>query len=153
MVYTEPVNVEELIERIERKNDIGITKSILIVGCSVCANISCSYYREEAEPAMSIGLKPLALAKEIEIISPELKKKYDSVDSINIKGLCGISEKSKKKIASKAKDADTIIVMSCPGGLKAVESYFDNKKLVVGMDVKGFKSPKIKFTMKGIYAE
>ena len=46
MVYTEPITAEELIQHIEKKNDINITKDILIVGCSVCANISSSYFQE-----------------------------------------------------------------------------------------------------------
>lgn len=153
MVYTEPMTVEQIIQLMEKNNNLGISKDILIVGCSVCANISCSYYAGTTEPAMSLFLKPLAIEKEIEIISSELKKKYDSVDSINIKGLCGISEKSKTKILAKANDADTIIVMSCPGGFKAVERYIDNKKLIMGMNVKGFKSPKIKLTRKGVFVE
>ena len=44
MVYTEPITAEELIQHIEKKNEINVTKDILIVGCSVCANISYSYY-------------------------------------------------------------------------------------------------------------
>ena len=46
MVYTEPITAEELIQHIEKKNDINITKDILVVGCSVCANISSSYFQE-----------------------------------------------------------------------------------------------------------
>lgn len=153
MVYTEPISIEKLIERIDKKDKGCTTKDILIVGCGVCANISLSYYQGGEEPAMSLSLKPMALEKEIEIISGELKKKYNSVDSINIKGLCGISNRSKKKIVSKAGYADTVIVMGCPGGFKAVESYLDNKKIISGMDVRGFKSPKIKLNAKGIYAE
>ena len=42
--------------------------------------------------------------------------------------------------------------MSCPGEVKAVESYLENKKLIVGMTVKGFKSPKVKLKIKGIYS-
>lgn len=153
MVYTEPITAEELIQHIEKKNDINVTEDILIVGCSVCANISCSYYQGAKEPAMSLLLKPLAIEKEIEKISSELKQKYNSVDSINIKGLCGISTRSERKIMQKVKDADTIIIMSCPGGFKAVESYLDNQKLIMGMRVKGFKSPKIKLKAKGVYVE
>lgn len=153
MVYTEPISIEKLIQRIDKKDEERTTKDILIVGCGVCANISCSYYQGGEEPAMSLSLKPIALEKEIEIISEGLKKQYNSVDSINIKGLCGISKRSKRKIVSKADDVDTVIVMGCPGGFKAVESYLDNKNIISGMDVRGFKSPKIKLNIKGIYAE
>lgn len=153
MVYTEPITAEKLIQQMEKKNNINVTKDILIVGCSVCANISCSYYQGAKEPAMSLLLKPLAIEKEIEKISSELKQKYNSVDSITIKGLCGISSRNEGKIMEKAKDVDTIIIMSCPGGFKAVERYSDNQKLIVGMRVKGFKSPKIKLTIKGVYVE
>jgi len=151
MIYTEPVIVEDLIQSIEKKNILGVTKDILIVGCSVCANISCSLYRGATEPAMSVFLKPIAIEKEIERISSELKRKYNSVDSVNIMGLCAVTAKNERKIASKAKDADTIIVMSCPGGFKAVEGYLDNRKLIMGMRVKGFKTMRMKVTTKGIY--
>lgn len=153
MVYTEPIPAEEIIQHIEKRNDINLTKDILIVGCSVCANISCGYYQGAKEPAMSIFLKPLAIEKEIEKIASKLKENYNSVDSINIKGLCGISTRSERKIIEKSKDTDTIIIMSCPGGLKAVESYLDNKKLIMGMRVRGFKSPKIKLKARGIFLE
>ena len=151
MIYTEPVTVEELIQRIEKKNNLGITKNILIAGCSICANISCSFYRGGTEPAMSLFLKPVAIEKEIEWISSKLKEKYNSVDSVTIMGLCGAGARTMRKITSKAKDADTIIVMSCPGGFKAVESYLDHRKLIMGMRVKGFKALRMKFKANGIY--
>ena len=94
---------------------------------------------------------PLTLEKEIERINSKLKRKYNSVDSVNIMGLCAVSAKTERKIASKAKDADTIIVMSCPGGFKAVEGYLDNRKLIMGMRVKGFKAIRTKLKAKGVY--
>lgn len=153
MIYTEPLSAEKIIEQIEKKNTLGVTNNILIVGCSTCANISCSYYQGGIEPAMSILLKPIAMEKEIEKISSALKRKYKSVDSITIMGLCGVSGGHQRKIGSKAQNADTVIVMSCPGGLKAVEGYVDDKKLIVGMQVKGFKAPKVKLTVKGVFVE
>jgi len=153
MVYTEPLTVEELIQSIEKENNLGITKDILIVGCSVCANISCSIYRGATEPAMSLFMNPLALEKEIERISSELKRKYNSVDSVNIMGLCAVRAKNERKIASKARDADTVIVMSCAGGFKAVEGYLGNRKLIMGMRVKGFKAIRFKLKAKGVYFE
>lgn len=153
MIYTEPINGEELIQHIEKKNNLGITKDILIVGCGTCANISCNFYRGATEPALSLLLKPLAIEKEIEIISSKLKEKYNSVDSIIVTGLCGVRKGNKQKIVSKSKDVDTIIVMSCPSGLKAVEGYLCDKKIIIGMRVKGFRAPEIKFTKKGLYVK
>ena len=147
MIYTEPVTVEELIQRIEKKNNLGITKDILIAGCSICANISCSFYRGERAEPLKYG------HRKIERISSKLKEKYNTVDSVTIMGLCGAGARTVRKIASKAKDADTIIVMSCPGGFKAVESYLDNRKLIMGMRVKGFKALRMKFKADGIYFE
>lgn len=43
--------------------------------------------------------------------------------------------------------------MSCPGGSKAVKSYIENRKMITGMRIKGFKAPKIKLKVKGLYVE
>lgn len=153
MVYTEPISTEELINHIEKKNETCVTNDILIVGCGVCANISCSYFQNSKLPAMNLLLKPLAIEKEVDKIASRLKEKYITVDTINIMGLCGISEKSERKILQKSKYVDTIIIMGCPGGLKAVESYIHNKKFVMGMRVKGFVAPKIKLKLSGVYTK
>lgn len=153
MVYTEPISIEKLIEKLAREDEGKPTKNILVVGCGVCANISCSYYQGREEPAMSLSLKPRALEKEVEIIKEALKDKYESIESVNIKGLCGISDRSKKKILAKIDGVDTVIVMGCPGGLYAVESYLDDIKIISGMNVKGFKSPKIKLSRKGVFVQ
>ncbi len=151
MIHTEQIAIEKIIQNIENKNDIGITKNILIVGCGICANISSSTNRGGTKPGMSLLFKPLAIDAEIEELSSKLREKYDSVDSITIKGLCTINARSEHKIKSKVKNADTIIVMSCPSGMKAVETYFEDKKLIMGMRVKGFQASRIKLTTKGIF--
>lgn len=151
MIHTEPIKIETLIQRIEDKNSLGITENILIVGCGICANISCSTNRGGTEPGMSLTFKPLAIEAEIKEVGSKLKEKYNSVESMTIKGLCTLNAGSERKIKAKAKDADTIIVMSCPSGMKAIETYFDDKKLIMGMRVKGFQASRIKLTTKGIF--
>lgn len=151
MIHTETITIDKIIQRIEDKNDLGITENILIVGCAICANISCGSNRGGTEPTMSLLLRPIPLEAEIEMISSELRKKYNSVDFMTVKGLCSTNARTKRKMMAKAKDADTIIVMSCPSGIKAVESYLDDKKLILGMQVKGFQTAGIKLTRKGIF--
>lgn len=151
MIHTEPIAIEKLIQRIEDKNDFCVTKNILIVGCAICANISSSTNRGGTEPGMSLLFKPLAIEADIKEVSSKLKEKYDSVDFMTIKGLCTLNGGSERKIKAKAKNADTIIVMSCPSGMKAVETYIDDKKLIMGMRVKGFQASRIKLTTKGIF--
>ncbi len=151
MIHTETIDIEKIIQRIEDKNDLGVTENILIVGCAICANISCGANRGGTEPTMSLSLRPIPLEAEIERISSELRKKYKSVDFMTIKGLCSTNARTKRKMISKAENADTIIVLSCPSGMQAVQTYFDDRKLIMGMRVKGFQTAGIKLTRKGIF--
>ncbi len=143
-IYTEPLSDEILLSNLKHSDE---TKEILILGCAACANISCNIYHGKNEPAMNVLMKPFSIEREIRRIKSILDKNNYLVDSCTITGLCTSSERKRKNIIKNANGKDTIIVMSCPGGLATVKSVINDKKIISGMKVKGFKS--VKFKLKG----
>ncbi|MCR6545987.1 hypothetical protein [Dehalobacterium formicoaceticum] len=139
-VYSEPLPKDYLCKKLAENN----SAKICIIGCGVCANISCSLYQGVNQPVMSIFFKPLAMNKEMDHLSNILQNEYHVTDSTVIMGLCKYTKKKEKSIQEVSNGADTVIVMSCPAGLKTVEAVLPDKKIIHGMKLKGFKSVEFK---------
>lgn len=152
-IYTEPVSDEILLRNLEDSSMFKESKEVLILGCAVCANISLNIYHGKNDAAMNILLKPISMKKEISRLKNVLKKNNYIANSCNITGLCTFSERKQKKIIKNAAGKDTIIIMSCPGGLATVSKTINDKKIISGMKVKGFKSVKLKLKWTKLYVQ
>ena len=141
-IYSIPLTDEQILKK------VSDGKKIFIIGCSACANISCNIYRGKKEPAFNFFSGPVSMIKEISRIKTLISENNNQVNSMTIMGLCSYSERKGKKIINKMCDADTVIVMSCTGGLNTILSIVKDRTVIHGMRVKGFKS--IQSKRKGI---
>lgn len=148
-VYTEPLSKNVLYKRLEENN----SKKICIVGCGVCANVSCSLYQGKNQPVMSMSGKPLAMERQINRLRKTLQKDdYTVTSTTTVLGLCKYSDKKEKEIQRLSENTDTVIVMSCPAGIKTIETAVPDKKIVRGMQLKGFKSVEFKWKNFKMYS-
>lgn len=152
-IYTEPFSDEILLRNLKDSNGEKKSNKILILGCGACANISCNLYHGENKPATNILMKPYSIERENMRIKILLEKNNYSANFCNIIGLCTFSEKKKKKIEKNSNGKDTVIVMSCPGGIATVRNVINDKKIVSGMKVRGFKSVKLKLKGSKFYVQ
>lgn len=92
-VYTEPFSDEIML------NKLSSCKNVFLLGCPMCANISCNIYRGNQEPTMNILLKPLSMEKEIIRLKEVLRMNNFAIDYYLGRGisLCSFSDKKRKK--------------------------------------------------------
>ncbi len=144
-VITETLSKEIIVKKLRETGANNDIKRIKIIGCGICANLSCSISQGQNQPMTDLLQRPIALKKEMDKLSIHLKEEFPDVTNDYVNGLCVYTKKSDDKIQKMAQDADAIVVMSCPGGLKTVENIVTKDKVVVsGMKVKGFESVAIK---------
>jgi len=141
-VYCEPLSDEKIIKGLEG------AKSVFIIGCGACANISYNIYNGAKEPFANIMKKPLSILKEVNRLEDMLTEKGFKVDS-EIKGVLCVQNKKFAKLSNKINQFDALLVLSCKGGINTVSTLSNDKKIVAGMQLKGFKS--IKPQIKGLH--
>ncbi|MEN8906892.1 MAG: hypothetical protein ABF289_13120 [Clostridiales bacterium] len=146
-IYSVPLSDELILKKVFN------SKKILIIGCGACANISCNIHNNKNEPAFKFFMKPISIHKEISRLSLLLSNKNYEVDYLTLMGLCTDSNSKQKKILTKVKNADTIIVMSCTAGKNTILSTIKNKHVIHGMKVKGFISIRLKRTGINTYVK
>ena len=138
-IYCEPLSDEKIIERLDE------SKSVLIIGCGSCANVSYNIYRGGTEPLASIMKKPLSILKEAERLKNLLIKKGFRSDAVVNPGLC-VQNKKTAKLNNMVDQYDELLILGCKGG---IDTFADSdKKVIAGMQLKGFKS--VKFKRKGL---
>jgi len=146
-IYSEQLENEVLLSKLDT------AKKVSIVGCGACANISYNIAKYSNEPAMNIFRKPYALIKECNLLKNYLKDRNIEAESVNFMSLCVNSKKTRKKLEAIAEDTEALIVLSCKAGVSTINNEIKNKKIVHGMQVKGFKSIKLKFKGFKIFIE
>lgn len=141
-VYCEPISDEKIIKGLEG------AKSVFIIGCGACANISYNIYNGAKEPFANIMKKPLSILKEVNRLEDMLTEKGFKVDS-EINGVLCIQNKKIEKISKKVEQFDALLILSCKGGINTFVDLNNEKKIVPGMQLKGFKS--VKLERKGLH--
>lgn len=120
VVYSELIPKEAILQ------GVGDAKTVTIVGCPHCANVSIAYAKN-IPYSKSIGggvlgmitSKPTAIIQEAHDIKDLLENKGATV-KIKILGKllppCGMTEKGHRKIAEICKDSDCVVALSCISG-------------------------------------
>jgi DUF1009 family protein len=146
-VYSIPLSDEKILQ------EAADAKRILITGCGACANISCNIYRDRTDPVFRFFLKPVSMIGEISRLKAVLEENKHEVESIILMGLCSGSVQKRKKIMKMAEDQDAVIVMSCTAGKHTVSDAVRGKRIIHGMQVRGFKSIRMKTVCMNTYIE
>ena len=146
-VYSEPLDHQLLLERLAK------AKRVLILGCPYCASLSISYYR--GIPFYKISRHPTwtnGVAEEAHEIKELLEKDGKSVEIYGLSVIgspyCRPDPLKEKIIKKKAQIADTVLVLSCVGGLVGVSQTLrdmHDKKIVHGMKTLGCGTFRLKW--------
>jgi len=140
-IYCEPISDEKIIKGLDG------SKNVLVIGCGTCANVSYNIYDGGKEPFANIMKKPLAILQEGNRLKSMLIEKGFNVDTVISQGLC-VQRKKTKKISQKINQFDALLILSCKGGIDTFSDFSESKKIVAGMQLKGFKS--VEFERKGL---
>ena len=133
MIYCKPIPDEKIISKLEN------SKKVLLLGCSLCANISYCIEKNIDMPMYNWILNPKAVKNEITRMENLLAKKNFEISTLVLLSLCFIRDNDLKKLLKEIKNVDTIITLSCEYGSKNISDIIDRKiKIVSAMNSSGF---------------
>ena len=133
MIYCKPVSDEKIFAQLEN------SEKILLLGCSLCANISYCIEKNIEMPMYNWILNPKAVKNEINRMEKILTEKNFKVSTLVLLSLCFIRDNDLKKLLKEIKNVDTIITLSCEYGSKNISDIIDRKiKIVSAMNSSGF---------------
>ena len=139
MIYSELRSDTDLL------NDLDEAKSVFLLGCPICANMSL-YIEKAAEGSAMLtltptGYKAVSMREELDRLTHLLAGKELDVDSwvgkYPIVALCVLDESARKKIIKKCQDFETVITLCCDAGKKSVEGILPGKRVIAGMNARG----------------
>jgi hypothetical protein len=132
MIYCKPIPDEEILPQLEN------SKEILLLGCSLCANISYCIEKNIEMPMYNWLLNPKAVKNEINRLENILSGKNFEITTLVLLSLCFIRDTDQKKLLQAAENIDTIITLSCEYGSKNISDIIDGKIIVSAMKSSGF---------------
>jgi len=131
MIYCEPKTDKALL------GELDGSKKVLLLGCSLCANISYCIHNRMESP-MYQGLEAAVNVKRESKRLKEILAEQDiRSDSATLISLCCISRKDVLKVVRKAKACDTVVTLSCEFGRRNTEEYLNGKRTVGAMKNRG----------------
>jgi len=125
---------------------VGDAKSIVILGCPNCANLSIAYSKNITPVGKSSlgGLiyKPYAITQEASRVKTLLENKGKSakikIFSRTTSPLCGMREKERRIVTETVKGKDAVITLCCTSGWHGVENAIPKSvKSIPGMKAVG----------------
>lgn len=137
-------------------NDLEKAKSVFLLGCPACANLSL-YIQKAAEGSAALtltptGFKAVSMRKEIDRLTHLLAGKGLDVDSWVGKyptvALCILDESARKKISKKCTNFEMVITLCCEAGKKSIEGVLPGKMVIAGMNARGIVNAILKSKMK-----
>lgn len=140
MIYSEPLNEGELLERLKD------ARSVLIVGCPLCANISLAYFRDEPAYKLSlVGVRAYAIETETSKLRKELEKRGTEVRTFGFSILgvlsgsnCYMTYIKRRMLLKVSKGVDVVVTLCCTAGHVAIKDTLKGKTRVVrGMKTLG----------------
>lgn len=149
-VTLEPLKKEIIQKNIDAKDNVN---RVEIIGCLGCAAISCCLNGDGSRALVDFRMRPESLQDEMEELKSALEQDYEKVEFNHIMTLCRYSKRKDKKIKGMARDADAIVVMSCPAGIETVKKATKADHILAGMRVKGFKSIGVKVKGLKVFVE
>jgi len=132
MIYCKPISDDDILSQLEN------SEKILLLGCSLCANISYCIEKDIEMPIYNWILNPKAVKNEIDRLEKILSRENFEVTTLVLLSLCFIRDSDQKKLLQAAENIDTIITLSCEYGAKNISDIIDNKKIVSAMKSSGF---------------
>lgn len=131
MIYCEPKTDDTIL------GEIGEVKSVFLLGCALCANISYCIHNKFQTP-MYKGLEaPINVKREMKRLKQVLAERGVHSDSATLISLCCISDKDVKKVIRKTDQFETVATLSCEFGRRNTEEYLNGKHVVTTMENKG----------------
>jgi hypothetical protein len=131
MIYCEPKTDEVLL------GEIGDSKKVFLLGCSLCANISYCIHNHMQTP-MYQGLEAcINVKREAKRLKQVLAEQGVQTGSATLISLCCISSKDVKKVTRKSAEYDTVVTLSCEFGRRNTEDYLQKKRVVGAMKNRG----------------
>ena len=135
-VYSETRTDEDIL------SELGDARSVLIVGCSLCANTVYALIKDLPLRRTSVrGLMAIATNHEMHRISSILSQNgvhVTSIPSITPVALCcGLDKMSCQYLAKKSRDVDKVIALCCEAGQRNIAGNVDGKEVVGAMNARG----------------
>lgn len=138
MIYCKAISDEEIFSQLEN------SEQVLLLGCSLCANISYCIEKNIEMPMYNWFVNPKAVKNEITRMKNILTKKDLKINTLVLLSLCFIRDNDQKKLIRKSNDIDTIITFSCEIGAKNILDILDEKRVVNAMKSSGFMRAAVK---------
>lgn len=132
MIYCKSIPDEDIFPQLEN------SKQVLLLGCSLCANISYCIEKNIEMPMYNWILNPKAVKNEIIRMRNLLVERNFEISTLVLLSLCFITDNDQKKLLKASKDIDTIITLSCEYGSKNISDIIDDKRIVSAMKSSGF---------------
>jgi len=131
MIYCEPKTDDTIL------GEIGEVKSVFLLGCSLCANISYCIHNKFQTP-MYKGLEAaINVKREMKRLKQLLAERGIRSGSATLISLCCISGKDVKKVIQKTEQYEALATLSCEFGRRNTEEYLNGKHVVTTMENKG----------------
>jgi hypothetical protein len=138
LIYCKAISDEEIFSQLEN------SEQVLLLGCSLCANISYCIEKNIEMPMYNWFVNPKAVKNEITRMKNILTKKDLKINTLVLLSLCFIRDNDQKKLIRKSNDIDTIITFSCEIGAKNILDILDEKRVVNAMKSSGFMRAAVK---------
>lgn len=139
-IYSEPLDKKELLERLKD------ARSVLIVGCPLCTNISLAYFRDRSAYKLSLfGIKAYAVETETSKLRRELEERGTKVRAFGLSmpsllsgSNCYMTYVKRRMLLKASKGVDVVITLCCIAGHVAIKDILKGKTRVVrGMKTLG----------------
>jgi hypothetical protein len=131
MVYCQPKPDATLLK------EIGDSKKVFLLGCSLCANISYCVHNKLQSPIFYKFEGPNNVKAEIKRIKKILEAKDVKTGSDTMMSLCFVTSKQVQQVARKTKEYDTVVTFSCDVGRRNVGDFLKEKIVTGAMKTRG----------------
>lgn len=132
MIYCEPVSDEALGSELQ-----GADK-VLMLGCSLCANISYCIANNMETPVYSGLGGAVNTKREIKRLRTLLADQGIRSSSMVLLSLCFLTNGNRRRIARKSAGYPVMLTLSCESGKKNIEEVLPGKRVVSTMKSRGF---------------
>lgn len=131
MVYCKPKPDEALLK------EIGDSKKVFLLGCSLCANISYCVHNQLQSPIFYKLEGPNNVKAEIKRVKKILETKGVKTGSDTMMSLCFITRKQAQQVIRKTKEYETVVSLSCDVGRQNLQDILEDKHVAGAMKTRG----------------
>ena len=131
MVYCQPKPDETVLK------EIGNSKKVFLMGCSLCANISYCVHNKLQSPIFYKFEGPNNVKNEIKRMKKILEAKGVMTGTDTMMSLCFVTSKQVRQVAQKTKEYDTVVTFSCDVGRQNLQDILEDKHVAGAMKTRG----------------